>query len=213
MRFVEEIHEIMLDAGRVLLFQIPAALQGVPTGWKGHYYGRDGESLVALNAHEYEQIRGQAVQVGLLAEKTDRDLWDVIALDKVQKKQALSETEFRSLKSQNLVEGRRPSLHVSSDIAATTGAKAAYIRQRAFDKGHYKKMVLAYLEKFRSASRKDMDELLLDKLSDVLTKEQKKTFVSNLLQEMRREDRSIDSTGATRSARWILYNPNAKNGF
>lgn len=58
----EEIHELIRDTGRVLMFQIPAALSGVPTGWKGHYYGRDGESLVALNTHEYEQIRGQAVR-------------------------------------------------------------------------------------------------------------------------------------------------------
>jgi len=149
----------------------------------------------------------------LLTRKTDLDLWDVIALDKVQKKRTLSEAEFRSLKSQQLVEGRRPNLHVSSHIAATTGTKAAYIRQRAFDKGYYKKMVLAYLEKFGNARREDFDELLLDKLSDVLTKKQKKTFITNLLQEMRREDRSIESMGATRSARWILHNLNPKNEF
>ena len=148
----------------------------------------------------------------LLTRKTDLDLLDVIALDKVQKKRALSEAEFRSLKSQNLVEGRRPNLHVSSDIAATTGTKAAYIRQRAFDKDHYKKMVLAYLDKFGEATREDLDELLLDKLSDVLTRKQKKTFIMNLLQEMRREARTIESTGATRSARWVLHNPGPKNG-
>ena len=61
--------------------------------------------------------------------------------------------------------------------------------------------------------RQDLDELLLDKLSDVLTKKQKKTFVTNLLQEMRREDQSIESMGATRSARWILHNLNPKNEF
>ena len=95
----------------------------------------------------------------LLTRKTVLDLWDVIALDKVQKKRALSEAEFRSLKSQKLVEGRRPNLHVSFHIVATTGTKAAYIRQRAFDKGHYKEMVLAYLEKFGNARREDFDDL------------------------------------------------------
>ncbi len=144
----------------------------------------------------------------LMTRKTDLDLWDVIALDKVQKNQVLSEAEFQSLKSQKLVEGRRPNLHVSSDIAATTRTKAADIRQRAFDKNHYKKMVLTYLDKLGRATREDFDELLLDKLSDILTKKQKKTFVTNLLQEMRREDRSIVSIGATRSARWILHNSN-----
>lgn len=46
---------------RVLLFQIPAALRGMPTSWKGHFYGRDGESLVALNPVEYDRIRDQVV--------------------------------------------------------------------------------------------------------------------------------------------------------
>jgi ATP-dependent DNA helicase RecG len=45
----------------VLMFQIPAAPKGVPIAWKGHYYGRNGESLGALNLEEIERIRKQAV--------------------------------------------------------------------------------------------------------------------------------------------------------
>lgn len=56
----EEVHELTTQQGRVILFQIPAALRGVPTAWKGHFYGRNGESLGALNLHEIEQIRGQS---------------------------------------------------------------------------------------------------------------------------------------------------------
>ena len=40
-----EIHEIMYQGKRVIMFQIPAALKGIPTSYKGHYYGRDGKSL------------------------------------------------------------------------------------------------------------------------------------------------------------------------
>lgn len=54
-----EIHEIEHPDGRVLLFEIPAAPQGVPIAWDGHYYGRDGESLEPLNLEEIERIRGQ----------------------------------------------------------------------------------------------------------------------------------------------------------
>lgn len=35
----EDIHELQTSQGRVVLFQIPSALRGVPTTWKGHYYG------------------------------------------------------------------------------------------------------------------------------------------------------------------------------
>lgn len=58
----EEIHELTAPAGRIILFQVPAASAGVPTSWKGHYYGRNGESLSPLNLQEIEQIRRQAVR-------------------------------------------------------------------------------------------------------------------------------------------------------
>ena len=57
----EEIHDINYQGKRVILFQIPAAPQGIPIAYKGHYYGRDGESLVALNLQEIEMIRAQRV--------------------------------------------------------------------------------------------------------------------------------------------------------
>lgn len=44
---------------RVILFQIPAAVTAVPTGWHDHFYGRNGESLGALSVEELDRIRGQ----------------------------------------------------------------------------------------------------------------------------------------------------------
>ena len=54
-----EIYEIEYQGKRILLFQIPPAPQGIPVAFNGHYYGRDGESLVALNIEEMERIRFQ----------------------------------------------------------------------------------------------------------------------------------------------------------
>ena len=56
----DEIYEVKYEERRVVMFQIPAAPLGLPIAYKGHYYGRDGESLVALNLHEIELIRSQA---------------------------------------------------------------------------------------------------------------------------------------------------------
>ena len=50
------------------MFQIPAAPTGIPTSWKGHYFGRDGESLVPLSLQELETIRAQAAQTDWSAE-------------------------------------------------------------------------------------------------------------------------------------------------
>lgn len=55
----DEIYEVTYEGKRVVMFQIPAAPKGLPIAFKGHFYGRDGESLVALNLHEIELIRAQ----------------------------------------------------------------------------------------------------------------------------------------------------------
>lgn len=43
----------------VILCKIPAAPQGQSVSWKGHYYGRNGESLGALSDREFDIIRMQ----------------------------------------------------------------------------------------------------------------------------------------------------------
>lgn len=145
----------------------------------------------------------------LLMSQADLDLLDVIALDKVQKKRVLDDEIFRRLKGRKLIEGRRPNVFVSAKIAAVTEQKAAYIKNRAFDKSHYKDMVEAYLRQFGQATRVDLNRLLLDKLSDALDDKQKRHFITNLLQEMKRE-KVIQVDGATRGAFWRLYKANEK---
>ena len=142
----------------------------------------------------------------MLMARADLDLWDAIALDKVQKGKPLADDEFKSVKAKKFVEGRRPNLFVSADVAAATDDKEAYIRNRAFDKDHYKKMVIAYLEKFSEATRPQIDRLLKDKLSDALEDDQKKKFVENLLQEMKREG-TIFPDGTTRWTKWRIPKP------
>lgn len=152
------------------------------------------------------RIIGQVIDeryTRLLRAMPDLELLDVIALDKVQKGKPVSEDEFRTLKAKKLIEGRRPNLFVSAEIAAATETKAEYIKKRAFDKDHYKAMVIAYLNQFGEAKRDDIDKLLLDKLSDALSDDQKENFVTNLLQEMRK-DGTIHTEGLKRWAVWRL---------
>lgn len=54
-----DIYEVDYPEGRVIAFQIPAAPRGIPIAWEGHYYGRDGEEIGALNLVEVETIRNQ----------------------------------------------------------------------------------------------------------------------------------------------------------
>ena len=142
----------------------------------------------------------------VLIAKSDLDLPTVIALDKVQKRKPLRPDELKLLRRLNLVEGRVPALYVASSIAAITGDKAQYIRNRAFDTAHYKKMILDFIHEFGSATRKDIDDLLKGKLSDVLTPHQQAVRIKNLLAIMAQRDKSITNSGPKKLPRWVARN-------
>lgn len=57
-----DIHKVNYQGLDVLLLEIPAAPQGTPVSWKGHRYGRDGESLGGLNDYELKKIQSQVVK-------------------------------------------------------------------------------------------------------------------------------------------------------
>jgi ATP-dependent DNA helicase RecG len=44
---------------RVIMFEIPAAPQGMPVSFKEHFYGRNGESITGLSIQKLETIRNQ----------------------------------------------------------------------------------------------------------------------------------------------------------
>lgn len=140
----------------------------------------------------------------LLINNLDLDLDVVIALDKVQKKKVISQEEAGELRRLNLIEGRYPNIYVSAKVAEVTGNKPNYIKNRAFDKKHYKDLVIAFIQEYKKASRMEIDELLLDKLSDTWDMKRKKKYVSNLLSEMSKKDKVIINKGSARSSNWML---------
>lgn len=55
----QEIYELDIDGKRVILFQIPPAIPGIPTTWNDMAYGRANESLVPLSMNKLDIIRQQ----------------------------------------------------------------------------------------------------------------------------------------------------------
>ncbi|MDO9034698.1 MAG: putative DNA binding domain-containing protein [Methanoregula sp.] len=139
----------------------------------------------------------------MLVRRKDLDMRDVIALDKVQKGNPLSESEFKSLKAKKLVEGRRPNLYLSEKVAAETDSRVDYIRKRPFDRSHFKDMIVAYLKTYREANWNTFEDLLMNKISDALNEKQKRQYIKDLLKEMRK-DGILETIGKTRGARWVL---------
>jgi ATP-dependent DNA helicase RecG len=151
-------------------------------------------------------ILGQVLDVKytqLLMKRADLNLRQVLLLDKVQKKRPLAADDVRELRALKLIEGRSPNFFVSAKVAEWAGQKASYIRNKGLDDGYYRKLVTDYLKKYGQATRKDMDDLLLAKLPDVLDATQKAHKIRNLLQAMRRDD-LIHRTGPKATAIWRL---------
>jgi len=139
----------------------------------------------------------------MLIRRKDLDMPDVVALDKVQKGYHLTDAEFKSIKSKKLIEGRRPNIYLSEQVAAETDTRADYIRKRPFDRGYFKGMIVAYLRTYHEADRNTFEDLLMDKISNVLNERQKRQYIKDLLQEMRK-DGTLKTIGKTRGARWVL---------
>lgn len=140
----------------------------------------------------------------ILMQKTDLAIDTVILLDRVQKKSGISLDDSQKLKKEHLIEGRYPNVFVSAKVATVTGKRAEYIRNRPFDDEHFKKMVIEYLRRFGTGTKQDFENLLLDKLSDVLSEEQKKNKIRNLLHHMAKVDNTITTAQKGRYAKWKL---------
>jgi ATP-dependent DNA helicase RecG len=52
---VQGIYEADHPNGRALIFEIPSTPAGIPIAYQGHWYGRDGESLVPLRVIKFER--------------------------------------------------------------------------------------------------------------------------------------------------------------
>ncbi len=139
----------------------------------------------------------------LLIQKTDLPLVDVFALDRVQKQLPIDDAVANRLRLAGLIEGRKPKYHVSAVVAKVTATKADYIRMRAQDDVFYAKLLTDYLEKFGQATRQEVNQLLLPKLSEALGEKQKTNKINNLLTKLRRRG-TIENQGADKAPRWCL---------
>lgn len=120
-----------------------------------------------------------------LALMPDLSLDEIILLDKIQKSKPLNDEEIKILRTNSLIEGRKPNLHISSEVAKKTGQQKEYIKQKGIDDDYCKKIIIDYLDKFGEGKKSDFEEILLDKLPDILDIAQKKNKIKNNLQKLK----------------------------
>lgn len=139
----------------------------------------------------------------LLIQKTDLPLVDVLTLDRVQKKLLIPDEAAARLRRAGLIEGRKPNYFVSASVAKATASVADYIRTRGQDDAFYAKLITDYLALKGGANRAEINQLLLDKLSDALSEKQKAIKISTLLTKLRRQG-AIVNAGSDTAPSWRL---------
>lgn len=138
-----------------------------------------------------------------LAQMPDLSLDEIMLLDKIAKQKKLSGEEAKSLKAKHLIEGRKPNYFISANVANATDEKEKYIRMRGFKDDHYKKMILDYIDEYGSASKANIDQLLLDILPAVLDEKQKHNKIHNILYALSGKEKKIKNIGTNRYPKWM----------
>jgi hypothetical protein len=64
-------------------------------------------------------------------------------------------------------------------------------------------MILEFIEKYGTASKEDINKLVLDLLPKVLNEEQRANKVRNLVYAMSKRDKTIKNSGTSRYPKWI----------
>ena len=135
-------------------------------------------------------ITGKIVDMNystLLAKNPDLTLNDVEVLSRVLLKRAVSSIEIDRLRRLKLIEGRKPNIFISKTVAQSVGKKISYTKIKGFDDKYYKDLICQALEQHEQLGRKEIEELLIDKLPDVLDQVKKINKVGNLLTSLRKK--------------------------
>ena len=197
------------------LTQTMAELNMIDTMGYGIHEMHLGQARRYFPMPDYDLSEPQAVKLTLygavvdvaysrmLIQKTNLPLSDILALDRVQKKLPIDDAVVKRLRQAKLIEGRKPHLYVSAAVASATAAKVDYINTRGQDDEFYIKQITDYLTKFDSASRQEIDKLLLSKLSDALDSTQKQNKIGNLLTGMRIGG-VITNAGTRKVPKWVF---------
>ena len=123
----------------------------------------------------------------LLLENSDIDLATTVLLDKVQKGKSIGDEAIKMLRKKGLIEGRKPHLYVSKQIAKATNTQVEYTLKKGFNDAECQEWILKALNDHKVLSRKQINELLWNKLPVDFTEEQKIGKIGNLLTKLRKK--------------------------
>ena len=122
----------------------------------------------------------------LLLEHSDINLTTAVLLDRVQKGKPINDSAVKRLRKEGLIEGRKPHLYVSKQIAKATNKQIEYTLKKGFDDAECQEWIIKALKDHSVLSRKQINELLWNKLPIDYSEKQKLSKIGNLLTKMRK---------------------------
>ena len=141
----------------------------------------------------------------LLFRKTDLSLEKVMLLDRVQKNIIITKEQSDMLKKEKLIEGRYPNIFISKGVSEIINDKVAYTKRSGFDDQYYKDLVIKYINNFGSITKKDLDDLLIDKLPSNLSIDQKKRKIKYLVNEnLAKKEKILKNIGKPNNPIWAF---------
>lgn len=140
----------------------------------------------------------------ILYEHQELDLQTVFLLDRVQKGIRLEKDDIETLRNLHLVEGRTTSLYLASSVAKSIDDSTGYIKNKGFDDQYYKDLILEYIRKYSKANKKEIRELLWNKLPDSLSEQQKENKIKNLLTNLRGSGKICADNSNQQKSNWKL---------
>ena len=141
----------------------------------------------------------------LLLENTELSLTEVMLLDRVQKHIKINKEQSDYLRKHKLIEGRYPNIYVSKGISEIVNDKVSYTKNSGFNDQYYKDLVIKHINNFGNISKKELDDLLMNKLPEHLNTEQKKRKIKYLVNEtLAQKEKMIKNIGNNAKPIWTL---------
>ena len=100
-----------------------------------------------------------------------------------------NDNAIKKLRKEGLIEGRKPHLlYVSKQIAKATNTQVEYTLRKGFNDAECQEWIMKALNDHKVLSRKQINELLWNKLPVDFTEEQKMAKIKNLLYKMHKNN-------------------------
>lgn len=140
----------------------------------------------------------------ILFNRPDLEFRAVFLMDQLQKGNKLPKEAIAYLRKNKLIEGKGKNLFFASGVSHDMEKEAQYIKNKGFDDRYYKDLIVEYLNKFGKAQKKELRDLLWDKLPGILSDAQKERKILTLLTSLKNAGVIHRDSENKQTSNWIL---------